>query len=46
MKGFLTKKGKVWLGMVRPAESHAAQQRAEQGPCEPSEDFVSKFVEQ
>ena len=31
---------------VRAAESVAAPLRAEQGPCEPSEDVVRKFREQ
>ena len=30
------------LLLIRPVESHVAQQ----GPCEPSKDFVSKFGEQ
>ena len=34
------------LLLIRPVESHVAQLQAEQGPCEPSKDFVSKFGEQ
>ena len=47
---------KIWMGTAsqvqlnlqstRAAESVAAPMRAEQGPCEPSEDVVRKFGEQ